>query len=189
MRKIIVSEYITLDGIVEAPGGEPGHPHTGWTIPHHSDEMVEFKLAESLDSSALLVGRKTYEGFAEAWPEQTGDFADHLNSIPKYVVSTTKTSAQEWNNSSVISKVPDDVVALKDSDGGNIGVAGSARLVQALLAHGLVDELRLLVFPVILGSGDRLFAGSPDPLKVSLTDVRRFPNDVVLQTYAPTSAG
>lgn len=189
MRKIIVSEYITLDGVVEAPGGEPGHPHTGWTIPHHSDEMVEYKLAETDETSALLVGRRTYEGFAQAWPERTGDFADHLNSIPKYLVSTTKTSAPEWNNSAVVSKVPDDVVALKNSEGGNIGVAGSGRLVQTLLAHGLVDELRLLVFPVILGSGDRLFADSPDPLKLNLVDVRKFPNDVVLQTYVPASNG
>lgn len=189
MRKLIVSEYITLDGVVEAPGGEPGHPHTGWTIPHHSDEMIEYKLAETNSMSVHLIGRKTYEGFAAAWPERTGDFADHLNSIPKYVVSTTKSSAEEWNNSTVIGKVPDDVVALKAGGDGIIGVAGSGRLVQSLLAHGLVDELRLLVFPVILGSGDRLFAESPDPVKLELTEVRMFPNSVALQTYVPASAG
>lgn len=187
MRKLIVSEYITLNGVTEAPGGEPGHPHTGWTIPHHSDELIEYKLAEALETAALLIGRQTFEGFAEAWAPQTGEFADHLNAIPKHVVSTTLDSVTEWNNSSILRRVPEDVAALKAGDGGTIGVAGSTWLTRALLRHGLVDELRLLVFPVVLGSGLRLFAESPHPIGLTLLEARTFPHGVVLQTYAVAS--
>ena len=188
MRKLFVTEYITLDGVTECPGGEPGHPHTGWTIPHHSEKLVDYKLAEAREMASLLIGRRTFEGFAEAWQPRTGDFADHLNAIPKHVVSTTLDSVSEWNNSSILRKVPDDVAGLKAENGGAIGVAGSTALTQSLLRHGLVDELRLVVFPVILGSGDRLFAESPDPIGLSLQESRTFPHDVVLQIYTPTAA-
>src|SRR3954465_13184379 len=147
MRKIIVTEFISLDGVVEAPGGEEGYRHSGWTFDLEPDPtMYEFKAEELREADALLLGRRTYEGFAAAWPEREGEFADKFNSMTKYVVSNTLADP-DWNNSTVLAgDVVEAVSKLRQEVDGDLYVHGSAQLVQTLLEHGLVDELRLMVF-------------------------------------------
>ncbi|HEX8053106.1 MAG TPA: dihydrofolate reductase family protein [Thermoleophilaceae bacterium] len=189
MRRLIVSEFVTLDGVMEAPGGEPSHPHSGWVFDFMSKEQEEYKLQETLEAEALLLGRVTYEGFSAAWPERGGEFADKMNSMPKYVASTTLSEPLEWSNSTVLgADVPEAVAKLKQGDGGPILVAGSRTLVHTLLEHGLVDELRLMVFPVVLGSGIRVFPESRDKLVMKLTDARTFDSGVQILTYEPAAA-
>ncbi len=187
MSTIIVSEMVTLDGVMEAPGGEPGHPHTGWVIDFQGDEQIQHKYEEVLDADALLIGRITYESFAGAWPHYEGKFADRMNAMPKYVVSTTLGNP-EWNNSHVISG---DVIAgitrLKEQSSGPLLVGGSLKLAQTLMAHDLIDEYRLMIFPVVLGSGRRLFPESPDKLTLRLTNIHAFDSGVVEYTYQPAT--
>ena len=180
MRTLIVTEFISLDGVIEAPGGEEGYQHTGWTFDIEQDPtMYDFKLEEAREVEALLLGRRTYEGFAGAWPERDGEFADKFNSMPKYVVSSTLT-APAWNNTTVIGF--EDVAALRDGEGGPIQVAGSGTLARALHKAGLVDQWNLMVFPVVLGSGKRLFAASgKKPL--TLTDAKTVGAGVQILTY------
>ena len=182
MRSIIVTEFISLDGVIEAPGGEEGYRHTGWTFDIEPDPtMYEFKAEELHEVEALLLGRTTYEGFAAAWPEREGEFADKFNSMPKYVVSSTLKDPG-WNNTTVIGL--DDVAALREGEGGDIQVAGSASLAQGLHRAGLVDQWNLMVFPVILGSGKRLFpTDAEDKQKLQLTDSRTYTNGVQLQVF------
>ena len=187
MRQLIVSEFVTLDGVMEAPGGEPTHPHSGWVFDYMSDEQQQHKLQETLEADALLLGRVTYEGFAQAWPEREGEFADKMNRMPKYVASTTLGGDLGWSNSRVIDgDVVEGVRRLKEDDGGPILVAGSQTLVHTLIGAGLVDELRLMVFPVLLGSGKRVFpSDSPDKTALALVDLKTFGSGVVVQTYHP----
>jgi len=183
MRQLIVTEFITLDGVMEAPGGGPSHPHSGWVFDFISPEQQEFKLREVLEAEAHLIGRVTYESFAGAWPQREGEFADKMNAMPKYVVTSTRNEL-EWNNSiPVKGDVVAEVAKLKDGEGGPILVAGSRTLVQALMANDLVDELRLMVFPVVLGSGMRLFPESPDKTVLELTDTKTFDSGVQVNTY------
>jgi dihydrofolate reductase len=187
MRKLIVTEFVSLDGVMEAPGGEPGYRHSGWTMDFPMEgAQLRFKLDEVLDAASLLLGRVTYEGFAEAWPDRTGEFADRMNGMPKHVVSSTLRELT-WENSTLLEgDFPSAVRALKSGEGGDILVAGSRTLVQALVAHALADEYRLMVYPVILGSGRRLF---PDDLEskanLSLVDTTLFENGVSVSTYRP----
>lgn len=180
MRTIVVTEFISLDGVVDSPGGEPGYAHSGWTFDIEQDPtMYDFKLQETRDTEALLLGRRTYEGFSEAWPEREGEFADRFNTMPKYVVSSTLTDPT-WNNTTVIGL--DDVAALRDGEGGPIQVAGSGTLVQGLHKAGLVDRWHLMVFPVILGSGRRLFpTDATEKQKLELIETRTYTNGVQLQ--------
>jgi dihydrofolate reductase len=184
MRHIIVTEFISLDGVVEAPGGEEGYKHTGWTFDIDEDPaMYEFKGEELRDVEALLLGRRTYEGFAAAWPGREGEFADRFNSMPKYVVSSTLKDPS-WNNTTVVDF--DDIAGLREGDGGPIQVAGSAQLAQGLHHAGLVDQWNLMVFPVILGSGKRLFpTDAEDKQKLQLVDSRTYANGVQLQVLRP----
>jgi dihydrofolate reductase len=182
MRKLIVTEFVTLDGVVEAPGGEPTHPHTGWTIPHGVPELYEYKLQEVLESESLLLGRITYQGFAEAWPPREGEFADKMNTMPKQVVTGTLPELG-WNATPLTGDLPAAVDGLKSGDGGPILVAGSATLVRALLSHRLVDELRLMVFPVIVGGGLRIFPEERGSSTFELTDLTRYSSGVLLQVY------
>jgi dihydrofolate reductase len=158
MRKLIVTEFVTLDGVMEAPGGEPTHDHAGWVMDFRSPEQEAAKSQEIFDAECQLVGRVTYESFAGAWPDYEGPMADRMNAMPKYVVSTTMTSA-DWTNTQVLRSL-DDVRALKEGEGGDILVAGSNTLVHALLRAELVDQLNLMVFPVTIGGGLRLFPES-----------------------------
>ena len=181
MRKLIVSEFVTLDGVMEAPGGEPGHPHSGWVFDFVSPEQEQYKLQEVLDADALLLGRVTYEGFSAAWPERGGPFADKMNDMPKYVVSTTLEDP-EWSNTSVMRDV-NEVAGLKEQEGGPILLAGSRTLVHGLMELGLVDEFRLMTFPVVLGSGARLFPETPDKTQLELVGTQAFDSGVAVHTY------
>jgi len=165
MSKLVVSQFITLDGVIEDPGGSEGFERGGWAFQfERGPEGDKFKLDELLASDVLLLGRVTYEGFAAAWLSRTGDFAEKFNTMRKYVVSTTL-GEPGWNNSTVIkANVAEDVAKLKDEPGGDILVNGSVQLVRALLEHDLVDELRLMVFPVVLGAGKRLFGDAAGPI-------------------------
>jgi dihydrofolate reductase len=158
MGRIVITEFVSLDGVMEDPGGAEDYEHGGWTFEvGQGDEGVQFKTDETMGSEALLLGRVTYEGFAAAWPERDGDFADRFNSMPKYVVSSTLQDP-EWTNSHVLSgDLVEEVTKLKGEVDGDIVVHGSARLAQALIENDLADEVRLMVFPVVLGSGKRLF--------------------------------
>jgi dihydrofolate reductase len=182
MRRLIVTEFMTLDGVVEAPGGEPSHPHSGWTIPFSSDDLRAFKLREIMEAESLLLGRKTYEQFAEAWPPRTGEFADRMNALPKTVV-TSRPGELRWNAAPLEMPVRSGLAALKEGDGGPILVAGSATLVRTLLVWGLVDELRLLVYPVLVGGGARIFPDDREKWTFELTQLERFASGAVLHTY------
>jgi dihydrofolate reductase len=172
MRRIVVSEFVTLDGVMEDPGGAEAFDRGGWAFQfERGPDGDKFKLDEVLEADALLLGRKTYEGFAKAWPTVTDEvgFAEKMNSMPKYVVSSTLESA-DWNNSTVINGDVAEEVAKLD---GNILVAGSAQLVQTLMDHDLVDEYRLMIYPVLLGSGKRLFKDGVDTTALQIVETNQ----------------
>ena len=188
MRKLIVTEFVSLDGVMEAPGGEEGYKHTGWVFDAGQDERQgEFKFNEVVEAEAQLLGRVTYEGFAAAWPQRSGEFADRMNSMKKYVVSTTLSEPLAWENSTLISgNVPAEIAKLKEEDGGPILVAGSRTLVHTLIEHDLVDQFNVMVFPVILGSGRRMFPDDmADKRPLELVDTQVFDNGVAVHTYHP----
>jgi dihydrofolate reductase len=184
MGKIVVTEFVSLDGVMEDPGGSEDFEYGGWTFEFdRGDAGNKFKLDETMDSDALLLGRVTYEGFAEAWPKREGEFADRFNSMPKYVVSSTL-SNPEWTNTTVLSgDVPEEVAKLKEQHAGDIVVHGSRQLAQALLEDDLVDELRLMVFPVVLGKGERLFGETSDKKTLKLQSSREVGDGVVILVY------
>ena len=185
MGKLVVTEFISIDGIFEDPGGAEDYEHGGWTFEYdRGDDGNKFKMDELMDAEVQLLGRVTYEGFAAAWPERDGPFADKLNNDPKYVVSTTLTDPS-WQNTTVISDdVPGAISKLKDETEGTILVSGSGSLVATLLASDLVDELRLMVFPTVLGRGRRVFPDGIDRRKLKLTDSRTVGSDgVLVQVY------
>ena len=186
MGRIVVTEFVSLDGVMEDPGGSENFKYGGWTfqIPW-GDEGGQFKVDETMESSALLLGRKTYEGFAEAWPSREGEFADRFNSMPKYVVSSTLDKA-EWNNSTLIQgDLAEEIGKLKEQEGGPILVAGSATLVHSLIESDLVDEVRLMVFPVVLGAGRRLFGETSDKKTLRLIDSKIVGDGVAILVYEP----
>src|SRR6476661_9366954 len=187
MGRIVITEFVSLDGVMEAPGGGENYAHAGWTFEiNRGAEGDKFKLDETFASEALLLGRVTYEGFAAAWPSVENEFADKFNSMPKYVVSSTLETA-EWNNSTMLSgDVVEEVSKLKQEYDGDIVVHGSARLVQTLIEHDLVDELRLMVFPVLLGSGKRLFGETSDKKPLGLADSKTVGDGVTILIYRPT---
>ena len=187
MGSIVVSQFVTLDGVVEDPGGSEKFERGGWAFQYErGEEGDKFKLDELMASDALLLGRITYEGFAAAWPSREGDFADKFNTMPKYVVSTTLESPG-WNNSTVIEgDVPARVAELREQYDGDVLVNGSVQLVHELLARSLVDELRLMVFPVVLGAGKRLFGGTESALPMQLVESRQVgPDGVAILIYRP----
>jgi len=188
MGRLVVTEFVSLDGVVEAPGGGEDFRHGGWSFEiNRGEEGDRFKLDEALEAEALLLGRVTYEGFAAAWPSRDGEFADKFNTMPKYVVSSTL-SDPKWNNSHVISgdELAAEVARLKDKHDGDILVNGSAQLVQALAEQGLVDEYRLMVFPVVLGKGKRLFGDTAEskPLKLTSSELA---GETLIQIFEPAA--
>ena len=187
MRKIIVTEFITLDGVIEAPGGnETPHPHAGWQFTYDSPEAGQYKIDELSKVDALLLGKTTYKGFADYWPGQVGNaFADPINSLPKYVVSRSLRNA-EWSNSHILRNVDTEVANLKQSGGGDILFYGSATLVKALLHHDLIDELRLMVYPLAIGGGLRLFDDNRELKKFVLKDSRATAEGILILEYQPT---
>ena len=189
MGRIVVTEFVSLDGVMEDPGGAEDFKHGGWSFEFsRGEEGDKFKLDEALEAEALLLGRVTYEGFAAAWPSREGEFADKFNTMPKYVVSSTLEDP-EWNNSTVLKgDVAEEVAKLKQEQDGDIVVHGSARLVQTLVEHDLVDELRLMVFPVVLGSGKRLFGETSDKKPLRLVDSKMVGDGVAILIYQPAGA-
>jgi dihydrofolate reductase len=186
VARVVVSQFVTVDGVFEDPGGSEGHERGAWAFQFDRGEYGDkFKLDEVMSSDALLLGRVTYEGFAAAWPSREGEFADKFNGMQKYVVSSTL-GDPEWNNSKVVSV--DDIAGLRDAPGGDILVNGSAQLVAELLDRGLVDELRLMVFPTVLGEGRRLFGDTAEPKAFQLVDARPVgPDGVVVLIYHPVT--
>jgi len=186
--RIVITEFVSLDGVVEAPGGGEDFKHGGWTFEiERGEEGNKFKLDETMSSEALLLGRVTYEGFAKAWPSRTDEFgfADKFNNMPKYVVSSTLEDP-EWNNSTVLKgDVAEEVTKLKQEQDGDIVVHGSPQLVQTLVEHDLVDEYRLMVFPVVLGSGKRLFGDTADKKTLRLVDSKIVGDGVAILVYQP----
>jgi dihydrofolate reductase len=186
MGRIVVTEFVSLDGVIEDPGGAEDYRHGGWSFEIERGEAGDkFKLDETMESDALLLGRKTYEGFAAAWPSRDGEFADKFNNMPKYVVSSTLKDA-DWTNSTVLDgDLTEEVSKLRQEPGGDIVVHGSAQLVEALIEKDLVDELRLMVFPVVLGSGKRLFGETSDKKRLRLTDSKTVGDGVAIMIYEP----
>jgi dihydrofolate reductase len=184
MGQIIVTEFVSLDGVMEDPGGAEDFRYGGWTFAiDRGEEGDRFKLEETLESEALLLGRVTYEGFAAAWPSREGEFADKFNGMPKYVISSTLANP-EWNNTTVLDgDVVGSVSRLRRELHGKIVVHGSAQLVQTLIELDLVDELRLMVFPVVLGSGKRLFAETSEKKRLQLVDSRAVGDGVAILVY------
>jgi dihydrofolate reductase len=188
MRRLVVSEFVSLDGVMEDPGGAEGFEHGGWAFAvERGPEGDKFKLDELLAADAMLLGRRTYEGFAKAWPTMTDEqgFADKMNGMPKYVVSSTLRDL-EWNNSTLLEgDLADSVAKLKSEPGGDILVAGSRQLAQALQEHDLVDEYRLMVYPIVLGSGKRLFADATASTSLRLVEARPVGDGILILRYEP----
>jgi dihydrofolate reductase len=190
MGRVVVSEFVTLDGVMEDPGGAEGFKHGGWAFQFERGEAGDrFKLDELSASDALLLGRVTYEGFAKAWPSITDEvgFAEKMNSMRKYVVSSTLTDAEAtWTNTEVVrGDLAGQVARLKAQHAGDLLVAGSCQLAHALIQLGLVDEYRLMVFPIILGAGKRLFPDVDEVAKLTLTDSQPAGSGIVMLTYQP----
>jgi dihydrofolate reductase len=184
LGKIVVTEFVSLDGVMEDPGGSEDFKYGGWSFEFsRGEEGDNFKLDETRNSEALLLGRVTYEGFAQAWPSREGEFADKFNNMPKYVVSSTL-KEPEWNNSTVLAgDVVEEVSRLRQESVGDVVVHGSAQLVQTLVQNDLVDELRLMVFPVVLGAGKRLFGETTDKKHLVLADTKSVGDGVAILIY------
>jgi dihydrofolate reductase len=186
MGKIVVSESVSLDGVVQDPTGEEGFKYGGWfrkVGDKDREEQAKVALEEALGAEAFLVGRRSYEFLASRWPSRSGELADRLNSMPKYVVSSTLVDP-EWSNSTVLKgEVVDEVSKLKQEPGGEIVVPASRQLVRTLMEHDLVDELRLLVYPVVLGDGERLFDETSDKLPMRLLEARTVGEGLAYLTY------
>jgi dihydrofolate reductase len=192
MGKLIVSEFITLDGVIEDPGGSENTEHGGWSFQHPAPDGQQFKVDELQAADVQLLGRVTYQGFAAAWPameEAAGDFGRKMNAMPKVVVSTTLTEAS-WNNTTIISgDLPGEVARLKQRYDGDILVGGSATLARSLAEHNLIDEYRLMVHPVVLGHGKRLFGEGFPATGLELADCGNVGPSVLLLIYRPTQRG
>ena len=184
MGRIVISENVTLDGVVQDPAGDEGFRVGGWVgLIKDRPELNKLSLDEALGTEALLLGRRSYEWFAARWPSRSGELADRLNSLPKYVVSSTLKDP-DWNNSTVLKgEAVDAVSKLKQQLDGEIVVAASFQLLRALMEHDLVDELRLKVFPVVLGDGERLFGETSDKKAMRLVDTQTVEGDVAFLTY------
>ena len=186
MGKIVVSENITLDDVIQDPAGAEGFRHGGWVGrvgDKGREEAAKLLLDETLGAEALLWGRRTYEFLAERWPSRSGELADRMNDMPKYVVSSTLKDPG-WNSTTVLKgDVVNEVSELKQEIGGDIVVAGSIRLVRTLMEHNLVDELRLMVYPVVLGAGERLFGETSDKKPMRLVDARTVDHDLAYLIY------
>lgn len=192
MRRLMISQFITLDGVIEAPGGEPGHPHSGWVIPFAGAGLEPYKDREIHEASAMLLGRVQYQEFAEAWMPRTGAMAERLAALPKYVATSTLTDPLTWNARILDGDVTTAITALKQEDGGPILVHGSATLCRNLLRADLVDDLRLMIFPVTVGGGKTIYPDGFTLRSFELVEQEIVDPSVIVLTYArkdlPTSA-
>src|ERR687898_1397575 len=191
MRRVIVSEFISLDGVIEDPGGGEEFDRGGWAFQSEREpEGDKFKFDELAAADALLLGRVTYEGFAAVWPqmeEQTGEYGAWMNGYPKHVASRTLEEPLEWNNSTLIEEdVAEGVSKLKQQDGKDILVFGSGELARTLMEHDLIDEYRLMVFPIVVGKGKRLFGDTEETKAMELVNTKQVgPDGVLILTYRP----
>ena len=187
MGRIVITEFVTLDGVMEDPGGSEDFEYGAWSFEvSRGEEGDRFKLDETMATTALLLGRVTYEGFADAWPKRDGEFADKFNSMPKYVLSSTLEDP-EWTNTTVLRDI-EEVPRLRDELDGDIVVHGSGQLAQELIERDLVDELRLMVFPVVLGKGKRLFGETSGKKPLELVDSKTVGDGVAILVFRPASA-
>jgi dihydrofolate reductase len=188
MGRIVVTEFVSLDGVMQDPGGAEDFKYGGWSFEFaRGDDGDKFKYDEVLDSEAFLLGRVTYDGFADAWPQREGDFADRFNKMPKYVVGS-KADPSRWTNTTVLDGNPVEAVRrVRDEHSGNIYVHGSRQLVQTLFEHDLVDQLNLMVFPVVLGTGKRIFGETSDKKKLRLVDSKVVGDGVAILIYEPAA--
>ena len=183
--RIVVTEFVSLDGVMEAPGGEPDFKYPGWTFEfERGEDGNQFKLDETLSADGLLLGRRTYESFAGAWPEREGEFAEKFNSMPKFVVSTTL-GDPEWSNTTVLDSgdATAQVRRLKEEFDGELQVPGSHRLVQELIESDLVDQINLMIFPVVLGTGKKVFDETPERRVLRLKESKVVGEGVVVLVY------
>jgi dihydrofolate reductase len=185
MGKIVVSDNVTLDGVVQDPVGDEGFRLGGWVgLIKDRPQLNQLTLDEALAADAFLLGRRSYEWFAARWPSRSGELADRLNSLPKYVVSSSTLDEPKWNNSTVLAgDLLDEVSKLKQQLSGDIVVPASFQLVRTLMEHDLVDELRLKIFPVVLGAGERLFGQAGDKKPMRLIDAQPVPGGIAYLTY------
>jgi dihydrofolate reductase len=186
MRKVVAAEYVTLDGVMTDPGGTGEIEQGGWSNPYFNDELASYQTEQLLASDALLLGRVTFEGFAAAWPsmqESEGDFAVRMNTLPKYVASRSLKEPLPWNGTLLKGDVADEVAKLKEESGGDLLIYGSGELVNTLHPRGLIDEYRLMVFPVTLGVGKHLFGGGTGKHDLKLTDAKATSTGVAVRTY------
>jgi dihydrofolate reductase len=188
MGRIVVTEFVSLDGVMQDPGGAEDFKHGGWSFEFsRGEEGDRFKYDEVLDSEALLLGRVTYDGFADAWPQRDGDFADRFNNMPKYVVGS-KADASRWTNTTVLDGDPVEAVRrVRAEHSGSIYVHGSGQLAQTLFEHDLVDQLNLMVFPVVLGTGKRIFGETSDKKKLRLVDSKVVGDGIAILIYESTA--
>jgi dihydrofolate reductase len=189
MRKVIVSEYVTLDGVMEDPGGAEGFKHGGWSFGFGGAEQQQYKFEELFACDALLLGRRTYEGFAAAWPNMpgTGAYGERMNSLPKYVASTTL-SEVTWNATLIKGDLAEELSRRKQEAGQDVLIFGSGELVRTLHERDLIDEYRLMIFPIVLGSGKRLFPAGNEKKVLKLVETRTLGSGIVLLTYQPDKA-
>ena len=188
MGKTVVSEFVSLDGVLEDPGGAEGTKHGGWAFPYGSHEQQQFKAEELVKADTLLLGRRTYQGFAAAWPtmEGTGAYGEKMNNMPKYVVSTTLSDAEAtWNATFLKGDLAKELANIKQGVNQDILIFGSGQLVHALVAQNLIDEYRLMVFPVVLGDGKRIFPEGGEKTTLRLVESKPFSSGVVVLTYRP----
>jgi dihydrofolate reductase len=188
MRKVVAAEYVTVDGVMQDPGGVGEIELGGWSNPYFNDELATYQSEQLFASDALLLGRVTFEGFAAAWPsmeETEGEFGVRMNTLPKFVASTTLQEPLKWNGTLLRGDPAEEVAKLKQQPGQDILIYGSGELVNALLPHDLIDEFRLMVFPVVLGRGKHLFRDGSDKILLRLTDTKTTGSGAVMLTYQP----
>ena len=186
MRRIVAIEYLSIDGVAEDPGPMGDYEHRGWTVPYWNDEIAKWQTDQLFASDGLLLGRVTYEEFVASWPLRSGDpFTDRMNSLPKFVASTTLQEPLEWNSTLLAGAVVDAVAKLKEQPGEDILVYGSGALVDTLLAHGLIDEYRFMIYPLVLGTGQRFFRDGNDKITLALKRAETSSSGVTMLVCEP----
>ncbi len=188
MRRLVAAEYVTIDGVMQDPGGVGEIERGGWSSPYWNDELANYQSDQLFASDALLLGRKTFAGFAAAWPgreETEGEFAVRMNSLQKFVVSRSLKEPLEWNGTLLRGDVAEEVGRLKQEPGQDILIYGSGKLVNSLMAHNLIDVYRLMVHPIVLGTGNPLFEDGTAMTSLKLTDSKTTNTGVVMLTYEP----
>jgi dihydrofolate reductase len=189
MRRVVAAEYLSLDGVTEDPGPTGEYEHRGWTVPYWNDEISQWQTDQLFASDALLLGRVTYEEFVASWPLRSGDpFTERMNSLPKFVASTSMEEPLEWNSTLLEGDVAEAVADLKEQPGEDILIYGSGALVDTLLPHNLIDEFRLMIYPLVLGSGKRFFRDGNDKTTLALKRAETTSTGITMLVCEPAAA-